>query len=189
MNPIDNEDLYNSVIIDGRRSPGTVSFDGHERRDRWEKKSAPGQDGAGMTRNGDDPTEFTATFYLATPQEWEEWTGYRKIIDDTVEGSAVKAKDIYHPDLADNGIKSIVRASIAGAKNDGKGGRIVAVRLLEYRPPKKKPVAGATPSGATRYSREIVWDNGKNVRRQDPKKAGDDELERLRRQYEETPWG
>ena len=66
------------------------------------------------------------------------------MINSTLTGSKPSAVDIYHPDLAANDIKSVVKASVGGMTYDGKGGALVVVRFQEYRPVKKQ---GGTPLG------------------------------------------
>ncbi|MCC6902813.1 MAG: hypothetical protein IT377_27825 [Polyangiaceae bacterium] len=148
--PSSNPDLYASISLNGMRSPGTVTLSGHDRDWSWDIKEAKGQDGASTSRNGEKVAQFTATFSLSDDplSDVDDFTGWE--VFSAMLGAAMKAKapvamSVYHPDLARNGITSVVVAGIGGMQHDGKGGATVAVKLLEYRPPKKKPVSG--PSG------------------------------------------
>jgi hypothetical protein len=179
-NPIDNPELYKSVVLAGVTSPGQVTLSGHERKINWDIKTAPGQSGATTTLKDIPPAEFTASFYLVRDDvlgidDFEEWPEFQKLIDSTVADAKPKALDVYHPDLASNDIKSVVKASIGGVQHDGKGGQIITVKFLEYRPPKKK---GGSPSGSK-----------SKPKTPDPDQAALDELKKLSDEYKKTPWG
>jgi len=174
INPIDFDDIYNAIILAGVRSPGRVTLSGHDRKIGWDIKKGPGQSGATMTRNGEDPIEFTATFYLATPEDIEAWPAFHGLIDSTVSSTTPKALDIYHPDLVSQRISSVVKGTVGGVVHDGKGGQTIAVKFLEYKPPKK---AAGAPAGS------------KAKKEADPNQAALDELKRLTDEYKRTPWG
>lgn len=179
-NILDNEELYDSIVLGGVRSPGQVTLSGHDRKVVWDVKKGPGLDGATTTLKEIPPIEFTASFYLvrdalSAVDEFEEWESFHKLIDSTIAGAKPKALDIYHPDLAVHGIKSVVKAQVSGAIYDGKGGKTVVVKFQEYRPPKKKT---GTPTGSKAKKPE-----------DDPNAAAKAELARLTEQYKNTPWG
>ncbi len=175
INPLDFEDNYNKVIVAGVRSPGVVKLSGHDRKIGWDVKKATGQKGATMTRTGEDPVEFTASFYLADIEDFEQWPAFDGLLRSSVSDSTPKALDIYHPDLVVNRIVSVVLSSFAGVVHDGKGGQTVTVKLMEYRPPQK---ASGSPTGSKAKPKTV-----------DPNQAALDELARLTKQYEATPWG
>jgi hypothetical protein len=181
-NILDDPELYTSIVLGGRRSPGVVTLSGHDRNDKWDVQAGAGQDGASTSRKGTDPTTFTASFYLCrdnytATDDFEFWPSFLEHINSTIAGSAPKALDIYHPSLAANGIKSVCRASVGGEVPDNKGGVTVAVKFIEYRPPKKK--SGGSPSGS----------KGAASAKDDPNAAALKELEALTKKYQETPWG
>jgi hypothetical protein len=176
-NPIDDPELYESLVVDGVRSPGKVTFSGHDRTQKWDVQSAPGQSGATTQHKGEDPADFTASFYFARDpitgrDGYEEWPKFKKVLEDTISGPKPKAKDCYHPDLAENRIKAIVLKKMGGRTYDGKGGCTIAVQLGEYRPPKPK---GGTPKGASA---------NKPKEDADPNAAANAELKRLREEYQ-----
>ena len=138
-------------------SPGVVKLSGHDRNKKWDIKSAKGQAGATTTLQGDDPAQFTATFYLAGDDEdgsseLDEWGAFQALIEATTNGPKPVALPIYHPDLVRNRITEVVNAGVSGMVHDGKGGATVTVKFIEYKPPKKKPAAkpqakpGAAPN-------------------------------------------
>jgi len=174
VNILDDEDLYDYVTLAGARSPGVVTLTGHDSRVEWDVKDGPGQDGASMTRKGRKPIVFQASFFLADRDDFEAWPAFAAVINSTVASATPKALDIYHPDLSENDIKSIVKGSIKGPKHDGKGGVIRVVEFTEYLPPKPK---GGSPSGAK--ARQAT----------DPNADLQAEIARLTNQYQNTPWG
>lgn len=175
INPLDHEEVYDSVVLAGQRSPGTVTISGHDRKIGWDIKKGSGQSGASMTRTSEDPVEVTLAFFLATREQIDLWPAFDGLIRSTVSGPTPKALDIYHPDLVMNGITSVVLSSFGGVVHDGKGGQTITVKLLEYRPPKSK---GGSPNASK--TKAVT---------PDPNQAALDELARLTKQYQETPWG
>lgn len=182
-NVIDDPELYNFITLGGKRSPGVVTLSGHDLVDKWDVKAGAGQTGATTSLNGGDPKTFTATFYLCrdnsqSVDDFEFWPAFRAVIDSTVSGKVPKPLDVYHPDLAANGITAVCRASVSGTTYDGKGGATIAVKFIEYRPAKKK---GGSPNGAKSKA-------GGNAA-PDPNAAALAELQALTKKYQETPWG
>ena len=180
--PFDMPELYQAIVVGGMTSPGIVKLSGHDREIGWDVKKGPGQAGVSTTRTSEDPVEFTASFYLVRDltrgyDDIAAWPDFEAVLRSTVSGPEPKAIDVYHPDLASRDIKSVVLRSLGGAVHDGKGGVTIAVKLLEYRPPKAK---GGSPSG----SKAKATKKGP-----DPNAEANAELERLRKEYERTPWG
>lgn len=171
--PINDPDLYDSIELGGIRSPGTVTLSGHDREIDWDVKVGPGTTGGTTTLKAEKLITFTATFKLTDADDIAAWPAFRDLINSTVQGSKAKALDVYHPDLAVNGIKSVVKAAIGGVVHDGKGGQTISVKLIEYRPPKPAKV---TPLAAPNKGA-------------DPNAAAKAELAALTAQYQATPWG
>jgi hypothetical protein len=171
-------EIYDVIKLGGVTSPGIVTLSGHDRVINWDIKVGKGQSGARMSLKDVPPCEFQASFYLATAEDYADWAAFKAAIDSTV-AATPKALDIYHPDLAEQDIKSVVKGTIMGTVHDGKGGRTIAVKFVEYRPPKKKT---GGPSGSSSKSK-------KKASGPDPDAAALAELERLKKQYEATPWG
>lgn len=177
-NPLDDDDLYESVVLGGVRSPGKVTLSGHDRKIGWNIQKGSAQKGASMTRSSEDPIEFTASFYLVKDEsqgidDFAGWPAFLAIVNSTVSGPTPKAFDIYHPDLAEQDIKSVVKGTVMGTVHDGKGGQTRAVKFLEYMPPQK---SGGAPSGS------------KTAPKNDPNQKALDELGRLTVEYENTEW-
>ena len=147
-NPVDNEALYDSIVLDNKRSPGRVTLSGHDRKHRWDIKEALGHGGGTTTYKGDSVAQFTAEFTLTRDpvqslDEFADWEKFAAMIRAMLPKSGQpKARSIYHPDLAANDMKSVSQAGISGLTHDGKGGAKVTVSFLEYRPAKKSATIG-----------------------------------------------
>jgi len=150
-NPVDNSELFDAIVLAGKRSPGFVKLSGHDRNHEWDVKKADGSGGASTTYKGESITQFQTTFTLvkdpvAGVDDFAEWETFAALIRSALPSSGKpKALSIYHPDLAKNDIKTVCPATIGGMEHDGKGGATIAVKFVEYRPPKKK---GGSPSGS-----------------------------------------
>lgn len=142
-------ELYASIILGTRRSPGVVTLSGHDRNQNWDVQPAKGQDGETSQLNGRKLGEFQASFYLVADHDDEgtndfvEWDSFRALIESTTSGTAPIALPIYHPDLCNNGFTEVVNAGIGGMIWDANGGATVQVKFREHRPPKPKAPAKA----------------------------------------------
>lgn len=180
-NPVDNPELYDVLVLGGVRSPGVVKISGAQRKIDWDNKIAKGQKGATSTLSGIPLAEFTAEFFLADTEDFDAWPAFLQIINSTISGTTPKAIDVYHPDLAEQGIVSVVKVTTEATKHDGKGGQTKIVKFQEYSPPKPK---GGSPSGSSSSS-SAKREREKN----DPNAKAKAELAGLVAQYESTPWG
>lgn len=174
INPIEDEDLYDVITLGGVRSPGIVKISGHKRKVDWDIKQAKGQKRATTELKAIPLVEFTCEFALTDADDWEKWPAFLELINSTVAGPKPKALDIYHPDLAEQDIKSVVKAETQGTKHDGKGGQSKVVVFQEYGPP--------TPKGGAPTASKVKPEN-------DPNAAAKAELAALTAQYQRTPWG
>lgn len=182
INPLDHEEAYDHVILGGVRSPGQLrKITGHDRKIGWDIKKGPGQSGASMTRTSEDPVPFELEFFLASREDFDAWPAFRGLIDSTVSGPVPKALDIYHPDLVENLITSVVKDTSFGTQHDGLGGQVKKIRLIEYKPAKAK---GGSPSGSSSKPKSKA-----NPDPNDPNAAALAELARLTDEYARTPWG
>lgn len=149
-NVLDDEELFNAIVVGGERSPGVVTLRGHKLACDWDVKQGGAQDGASTTRKGKTPQTFTASFYLVIDptlgiDEQTDWKDrFLPILRSSFEKGAPLAFDIYHPDLVDVQIKSVVVKEIGGLEHDGKGGATAVVQFLPYAPPKPKPAQKPT---------------------------------------------
>ena len=150
-------ELFGSLVLGTRRSPGSLTLTGHDRNQNWDVQSAKGQDGETSQLNGRKLGEFEASFYLASDQDddrgsndFVEWESFQKVIESTVAGPTPVALPIYHPDLSRNGFTEVVCAGISGLIWDDRGGATVKVKFREHRPPKpKKPAKAKSKASGT----------------------------------------
>ena len=157
--PATSGDLYDAIVVDGVRSPGVVKLSGFKREQSIDVKDADGQKGASTTWKGTKIGKITATFDLAYDpgtgfNDFVLWDQFADILWSTVppkSGAKPIAKDIFHPDLARNGYRSIILDTMGEMEHDGKGGGSVSVVLSEYSPPKPAKAAGAS---GTKKSKE-----------------------------------
>ena len=149
MNPSDNEELYRSLVIGDRVSPGVVTLSGHDRGHNWDIKTTKGVDGATTSYVGAPPGEFVAAFsltkdYTTGEDQFADWDTFQIYLESLLPGPEPKAAPIYHPDLARQHYSEITVSSIGGMVHSGNGVGTVTVKFLEYKPPKKKPVKSAS---------------------------------------------
>ncbi len=161
-----SDELYDSIIMSGFTTPGVVTLTGHDRGIKWDVQEGHGLSGATTTLKSVPPVEITAKFYLADQDEFNAWARIDTLIRSTVAGAKPKALDVYHPDLAANGITSVVLSSFGGVVHDGKGGQTITVKFQEYKPPKPKKPLGPDPNAKLNA-----------------------ELAALTKKNEQTPWG
>lgn len=184
-NHIDNPELFDTITLGGKVSPGKATLSGHDRKATWDVKTGNGQSGASTTLKDIPPIEFQCTFLLIRDDaegidDLAAWPEFQAVIDATVSGSAPKAVDIYHPDLAsqDPPIKSVCKATVGGATYDDKGAKTIVVKFQEYRPASAK---GGSVNGSSSKG-------GKSAGEQDPNADVKAQLNNLTNQYQNTPW-
>ncbi len=145
-------DPLDYILLGTTQSPGVVVLSGHDRKKDWDVQGAKGQTGATTNLNGDPIGQFQAEFYLADDEDFAAWESFQRLIESTTNGPKPVALPIYHPDLARNRFTEVVSGGVSGVLHDGRGGRIVQVTFLEYRPPKPKPAAKAAAKPGQTYA-------------------------------------
>lgn len=143
--PATHPELYKSIVVDGKPSPGVVTLSNCEREHDWEQQKPKGTIGAvTLNRGPQNSGPFTATFYFADEFEVEDWTTFSAALSASAESTKPRAMTIYHPDLARLKITSVVVKSVGILEHDGKNGATCKVQFLEYKPQKpRKPVPPA----------------------------------------------
>lgn len=150
MNPIDNPEGWEVMIVGDRRSVGVVKIVGHDRNWDWQVNGAKGQDGATSQNNGRVIGEFDALHsFLA--EEREEWLAYQRHLEGMVNGPTTQAWPVYHPDLEAQHFTDAAVKTIGGILYDENGGASCLVKFIEYKPKKPRPVkkTSAKPGSAT----------------------------------------
>lgn len=151
---------WDKIYLFGVPSPGVVTLSGHKRPIGWDIKKASGQDGATNTRKGEPLGRFTASFHLVDDpylgSDFDQWPTFEKLIRSSVSSSVPVALPVYHPELERNGFTAVVLEEMGEMKPDGKGGANIAVKFIEYRPPKPKPPASTQkPEAESEADRRI----------------------------------
>lgn len=148
----DGGELFSRLVLEGVPSPGVVVLSGHEREESLDVKEADGQKGATTTWKGTKVGGFTATFHLVYDpasgvddfSDWDVWVERLRSTVPPKSGSKPVAKDVYHPDLERNGIRSVILKKVGALQHDGKGGATIAAELSEYFPPKPAKTGAAS---------------------------------------------
>jgi len=153
IDPSNNADAWNRLIVNGVASPGTVRLSGHKKEIGWDIKDASGQDGGTTTRKGEPVKQFSATFTLLDDpfvgSDFADWDAFQAMLELSVVTDPPTALDIVHPDLQRNGVGAASVKSIGEMALDGLGGATIVVEFLEYRPAKKKPPGSSQSPKAT----------------------------------------
>lgn len=174
-NPIDFPEVWDAIIIGGRASPGVCTVEGSARNFKWDEKEGPGAAGATHTYRGDRPSHFKVKIKLWLAEHFDDWDSFREALrPDPKKG--IKALDVLHPALEDNGIRAVVVESIGEVKHEGGGLYAVELGLVEYRPPPKANASG-TPKGASSSSKG--GSDGKGTAPPSAKTEQEKEIERL----------
>lgn len=182
MRPHDLDYDLSGYVLGTVRSPGVVTFSGHNRDKTWDVKTAKGQTGASSAKQGDPIGEFEASHYLADdggngtgPTDFDLWEDFQRLLESIVDGPQPKALPIYHPDLARQHYTEVSVKSIGGMIHDGMGGATVKVKFIEYKPPKPKPAAKAQPKPYAQGNEGDIG-TGRRVSADDPNAAAKREL-------------
>lgn len=158
LNPIDDPQAWDSVIIAGRQSPGLAQIGDVAREYEWDVKVGKGAFGSTTTFTGRVPAKFSIAFTLWTQAHFSAWEDFVerlkynpakiKYNPETLFVSGVTAVDIFHPALVELDINSVVVQKIGGLVHKGRGVYTASIDFLEYYPPPKLSVV-ATPAGST----------------------------------------
>lgn len=146
FNPLDNPELYDCISVGGVLCPGFCKIGDVKRKNSWDVKKGKGTLGGTITFVGREPVTFTVTFYLWLPSHFVAWGNFRKQFDFDPTKTAVTATSVFHPQLDDIDISSVVIEHITPIQHQGKNLYTIEVGMLEYFPPPKKAASG-TPNG------------------------------------------
>ncbi len=195
LNPTDDYELYDSFLLAGEPSPGICRFGAPKAVTGWNNAAGKGDDGGETTLNGAVLSEFTCTITLWNGDYelshfilWEAW---KPILMTPVAKGAERALDIYHPQLADLGITSVVVKSWTNPEPNPDGTSTVTIEFLQYSPAKPRPNSSGkmqgsaanpqqTPSGGKKPGQ--IHNNGGAAA--DPNAKLREELERKQAEYD-----
>ena len=140
---------WDVVKISGVTCPGYCEISGFDRGWGWDVKSGKGAQGTTPTYTSKQECEGDVTFYLWTGAHFVAWETFRPLfLYDPTKTTTLQAVSIFHPSLADLGIKSVVTRKLSPIRHLGENLYSVVAKLLAYEPPPKDS-AVATPTSAT----------------------------------------
>lgn len=189
--PVTDYELYDSLILAGVQSPGVCKVSMTSRDLGWSNASAPGSDGAESTLTGAKLAEFEVEFLLwqgdSEVSHFMLWPGFRAVLQTPVSKGDPKALDIFHPQLTELGITSVVVQSWTEPTPNGDGSATAKVKFIEYSAgTKDRPGNGkmngskaTTPGGGGKKPGEIQG----ITEEEDKNKALREELEALNEEY------
>jgi hypothetical protein len=135
--PINNAQAYDTVVINGVRSPGLVHLRGFERKSGWQRKHGKGAVGETINYSGKLAAEGELVFTLWRTSQFVAWGNYLPLFlanPVTDPASLKSAISIYHPTLVDLNMSAFVVESVSPLVNRGKGRWEASVKLLEFIP-------------------------------------------------------
>ena len=112
MNPLTIPDAYDIIVLNGKPSPGLAGVFGANDPRKWDERNGLGLSGATLYFMGNGLSEFSVSFRLWLPEQWEAWDKWSPLIAKTPYGvkpsTSLLRKTIYHPFLAELGISDCV---------------------------------------------------------------------------------
>lgn len=184
MNPLDHPEQYDRLILVDQPSPGICRLGGPMLDHGWEKQKPKGSSGAETVHNGDDLVEFTVELYLWRDDRVDHfagWEAWRPLLRRPIAKGASKALDVYHPQLAELGVTSVVCSKEGSLEPDGKGGARVRLTFLQYRPP--QPKAAGKPTGSAATAPGGSTPGGSKPKGKDPNQDLKDQVSQLTDQF------
>jgi hypothetical protein len=133
----------------GLRSPGIAELTGATSPRKWEERGGYGLSGATVVFKGVGLCYFTFRIKLYTEQDWENWIGWKALVDRPPFGERPKAQDISHPFLDQLGVTAAVVQEVSQPEQGEAGEWIISIKFIEFRRPvaalAKPEEAKATP--------------------------------------------
>lgn len=134
----------------GLRSPGFAELTGATSPRKWEERGGYGLSGATVVFRGVGLCYFAFRIKLYTELDWEDWIGWKALVDRPPYGTRPKAHDIWHPFLDHLGVSAAVVEEVSQPEQGESGEWVVSIKFIEFRRPVAalaKPVAAkATPT-------------------------------------------
>lgn len=161
--PVDTRDPnrtnpWDHVRIAGIYTPGIAVVSGRNGVS-LDKKRSPGTDGATITELGYQPGEVDIAIRMWTADQWAAWADMRQHLIPRPSKGKPEPVQVYHPALADAGIKALYIQEI-GLPRDvpPRGMKEILIRASEWLPAKKAAAPGGTgakwtPQKSTDYTK------------------------------------
>lgn len=128
-NPVDY------VLLANRRSPGIAVVTLGNSPRRWDERRGYALTGGRLVFRGIGFAHPLLTLKLYTDQDWADWHDWRPMLDRPPIGERAHALDIWHPQLEDLGIVSVVVEDVLQGKQTADGEWSIDIKLIEYRRP------------------------------------------------------
>lgn len=123
----------NKIILEGRKSPGLADVAGAGTPRNWEERKGYGLSGATLWFTGHGLANFTVKLRFYEVSDWEDWHDWKDIVKRAPFGKLPKAKDIYHPLLADLDINRVVVTDVRQAEQIDDGVWEVPIDFRQHR--------------------------------------------------------
>lgn len=133
------------VLLAGERSPGVADVTGADSVRELQERRGYGLGGAFVVYKGIKLIKPKITLKLFTPEHWEAWHEWKRIVERPPTGRRARAVDIWHPILEDQGVTSVLIESVSQPTQTADGEWSIVIACTEYRRPVR---ALATPSGS-----------------------------------------
>lgn len=154
MNPVDNPEAYETIVLAGLESPGIATVTAPTLETGWDQQQGkdPAKPGESV-QNGTKGLEIQVELKLWKDpslgiDHFAEWDTFRdQILKLPTKKGDPKALDVYHPLLEGMDISSVVVKSFSNPQPDGTGLGVAKLVLLQYLPSKPKG-SGGKPKGS-----------------------------------------
>lgn len=152
MDPIRNSTEYDSIVLEGQRSPGICEVSTASKPRKWDIRDGNGQSGATLAFKGVGLAKFKVRIRLTTPEDFDAWDAWKPLVLQDPEGKDPKGKDIYHPDLDELGITSAVVEEPSQREQSDTGEHSYTIAFIQYRQP--KPAGGVAKGSSSQGWRQ-----------------------------------
>jgi hypothetical protein len=140
--PITNPAAWSSMKVGGTPTPGKCIVSA-ERVYRINKMMGLGADGASTVFVGRQIVEAKATFWAWQVDHFTAWDALKVLLTyEPTKGTPVRAVDIYHPAIADLGVRAMLVEKLSTWTHEGKGLYSRTLDLVEYKPVPKTAAYG-----------------------------------------------
>lgn len=130
--------IGDSVFMGGRQTPGSARIRKANDPRTWDVRKGYGFSGSYAVFTGDDLSKFSIDIALWTPEQFDEWATFAKILAKPTAKTRNKAIGIYHPILRipPLDIKAVVVLDVSQFDVDDDGLWMCTIELMSFRPPK-----------------------------------------------------
>jgi hypothetical protein len=149
--------IWDRFVVAGRALPGVATVEG-SKSCKLDQRNAPGTDGATLTHMGNESSPVTVRLRIWTADQYEAWKSRREELMASTGKARPKPVMVYHPALADLGIKSLYVKEVGFLRTQPGGLGEVIIKFLEFLPPSKAGVS--TPKAAINTSVPNAFGSG-----------------------------